>query len=1342
MDLVQTIVKTAQGDYIAFVENPEQEKHHIGMKNNQQTKEEGGSTFTPNHINDSLMERVTQLLGESESTTETYTASSDLETNGEMEKESSVVSTHEELTTITPQENIEQSVPTLQQDDTLASNFDYSDTIDEESNPNFTEPPRTTYTDIEEHASSDSTVSSSTTAKEAYTFTSRPFRYSLLNRRPSNPLQELLNRRTALFKTSTTEIITTESTTTEGLPTTTEKPTVSIVEEDPNRITVSQPSKIVETPVIASTVLTVATNPIVYIEEPHVQNEEPVNDEPQLNLADQFEMLDKQEAKPANAGASTGWNDKKKVDDYAILDSIKNLISSSREPLTTETPTDAALFTQEDNVESEDNIVQPQYEYYDDHHYTYQPNDDNSTAYYDEYYEYEHDVNNTDYPYSTDTVYYDGPQEHPTEFDKEESESEELTILTDGFYYPDAVKDPKIPKDAHISKVSPTDHDVKVATGFYVKDTQKKGESNYGPTDIEINQVRTDRKNALDPHENSDLQEVTIDNDNLNAAPVTLLVRENPNQISAGNQDTFDISVSSSLYAGNFRPPRPTGEVFSVDLDRDNTVGSPRIENNPIVEYDLEPNTNVVNGVPTNEKEEISHDLGVGVGIIVPVDIDTSERQPSHAIDEDQTLHLNDNEEVIIPVEDEVPINANSELTTPDIPQSTPPLPVTSTPISLLNRLFSLFTAPERPNKKKPQRPFRQRPPPLHALDDNDENVGSVPDLPPRRPMRPPPNRPLRPEAPYPPFRPSGFRPPPVFTPPGLPQTEGVNEKLHIEEKEGNDLLHSDDSVIDPASYAPINPPWSLRPQRPRPFLPQPSGTNLIPPPPPPPPVFEETKETFIPNVVDKNELLTTAVIPLDTDTAAVESDDVVTVPEEYDGMTEIIDTIDGGSTTVTHTSTRPTTEREKPVEVFVPSLEDNLQFVPEAHVIDGSALPDATTRSPTTKFTTTTTTIATTTDEILRPSLHDIKSNVEKYANTRFSQEDILPTNTKIPVTEEIEDVDYQNVKASIDQQNKDTIMLDNSGDNSEITSSSIHLESEPSHDYFHETFVDSSSFNDEVDPIISPGFISETELEEKEASVLPSSTTTTTTTTRTTTTTMPTTVKTTSSPLIPEAPETSPTFVISPPTTKQPSLVPNIQANNKVDQVLPLLVPVHEDDIPSQPLRDVSTSSPPAPIDDIVLPISISSLDEKINKIIEDNPAPGPSGSTPHPYHDLPDGSFVSNPNYENINTIHRPTHRDPPTEVLPAPRPPPVRPPLPSPDARPPYIDQQNRVTGVNKFTRFPARPPPSFAQQPPAVFPEHRFHGDRPDQREHEQPNILGPDFEDSRPQLPPSLPNVQ
>lgn len=610
-------------------------------------------------------------------------------------------------------------------------------------------------------------------ADQLSTVTSRPFRYSLYNRRPGSKLQEIMEKRTASPATSTS--------TNEGADVTL-SPAVShatTLLDQTQDITTESVRKIgsettldtnstagVVIPIFADTRVSVTTSPLEYklvIDEiPEEEfsgddsiqyNKESLNLDDQreeenesLNIADKFEkmnlieraLMQEENGKINRTTQNTGsQND-------AIIGVVKNVVSAAAAtnatlPIENIYDYNYDYYYSENNDQSINKVTAtPTTQIIDNGslsiknlsaiEYKYDGyNGGNGTSdleYEYEYYDYyDSTANSSQIESSTDSSIAESTTLQHSE-DLIKKDFHELTdmpagvaILTDGFFYPGSQK-PTDHSDTTLATTVKNENknEMKIAAGFSVKDSFKESELSFGPDDVEGNQVRTDRQNILDGH----LEEMTIEGDDPNAPPVTLLVSSNADRIDVGNRDTFDISVSSSLFTdhGEKQIMSTKGQVLPASIIDSDDVATESVTQTKVkVAMETEKDNHAQN----------NGNIGVGVGQVIPVDVSETRESGSQSQEEDTT--------------------------SPTPPSLPPPSPAPS----FLGALIDIFTRPERP-RPRPVRPERI-PSDQDDVPANRENL-ETPILHPR----PQPFRPFRPDHAYRPFR-HEFRPPPKFRP-------------------------------------------------------------------------------------------------------------------------------------------------------------------------------------------------------------------------------------------------------------------------------------------------------------------------------------------------------------------------------------------------------------------------------------------------------------------------------------------------------------------------------------------------------------------------------------------------
>ncbi|XP_018027679.1 uncharacterized protein LOC108682933 [Hyalella azteca] len=644
--------------------------------------------------------------------------------------------------------------------------------------------------------------------------TSRPFRDSLYNRRPGNRLKEIMERRTASTSPATTPSIPPSSS-----PLSTIIPVDEIIEGNDyvtgesdqsvteiksvdNSVTSTPPTlEIRESdevsaspiPVDALNVITVTTHPIEYrLASSEGEGHDSLSshdtfENDSLNLADQFERMN---IIGQTISQKTNPSDDSNVQDYGILGAIKNVVAATM-------GTSQPEFKPSDNATQAGTIDKDLTDIYDASNGN--PELENEPYYYSD--DYETDASTTISPIvdinvdrlmqsivplinseKNETKHLINPELTVSNLDEI---SEGMKILRDGFYYPasqeasqtSVSKQPEhafTKPDSSQKKIKDaTVVDYQVSTGLSVKDASKASEVTFDPTDIAINQVRTDRKNILDSNENSGIQEMIIENDDPNGPPLTLIVRPNSGRIDVGDQDTFDISVSSSLYTepSSSKSVVTRGQVLPDVVENNNgghNSAEPMNKNSGgDTRARTSPSTSLVDeGTENNER------TAVGIGQVIPVDlnhedpVENGHSQGIHTKVEDKYLEeVTDDRDLPEVIHDEkenipankekeregLPVNATEDKrTVPQSEESAPSVP------SFFGALLDIFTRPERP---RPARPERRDDVSLNETEKeqlNDREEGSNF---PRRP-RPPVFRPQKPNHQYRPFRPD-FRPPP-----------------------------------------------------------------------------------------------------------------------------------------------------------------------------------------------------------------------------------------------------------------------------------------------------------------------------------------------------------------------------------------------------------------------------------------------------------------------------------------------------------------------------------------------------------------------------------------------------
>lgn len=1232
-----------------------------------------------------------------------------------------------------------------------------------------------------------------TTTRGSYTFTSKPLRYSIYNRRPGNRLQEIMARRTAMMSTTTTEIVpeentilvSAESTSTEfdAVESTTDassdtpelketklendkmidvKEDILPTEYDPysNSMVKINASDIliIETPIIASNILTVSTNPIEYFDAVTESVVDNVASEIMipLNIADEYEKQnyfdqDKEDAKIISTDSDTN------ITDDSILGTIKGIMISSVESFSvTSTPrtndnenitvvgnevndytvdnnnTDAGEYYYYDYPENVTDILEQYYDYTEENNVTaaydllytddYLYPEENSTSVYDKY--------NADYGGTiptTETDYIEEFLDDTVSIPVDESSVPQgVAILVDGFYYPektDAIGghstevqskyDQIDPVREHSSfKLSNTNtaagrplpqEEFKISSGFLVKDPPKRSEIIYGPTDVQGNQVRTDRKNTLDPEDDSQLQEMIIETEDPNSPPVKLIVHQNSDRLSVGDRDTFDISVSSSLFTGNSEPMRQmtSGQVFSTDLDRENTIEVNEYEESEPIQIGSDISIDNVGDEDGNNDEK----LGMGIGQIIPVDLNEEEAEPA----------------------------GNSEA---EIPEP-PPLPPTEAP-SFFGALFDIFSRPERPRPRpRPQRPIRPdryRPSISNREELNTDNIDISPSLEHSRPIRPP-FRIQRPDHPYRPFRPTGFRPPPPsFRPPLEPVRPTLNENENIttnEEGVDHPELELGNGSEKPFSGRP------LFPERPETGFPpmqfRPLG-SLIPPPLIPLPAILLPLDTLETDFDSEVATVSYEEDPISVDQSSVSAiDDVVDfiTPLEILSTEEITET-NSQTTTEKPLSFSPVIEINGPLQNFINQLQDSPKISTDDMPIESKI--SQTTELPTRNTIQNNPSAAFSVIDKHAESLEYINENVENYADTKIMSEETTELSDHSKSEKDPEELFTEGLLDIVhhgdqDEHVEQSILTTDYSNDANIRDTLDILvpaqeDGEQMLNYGNKPIPTISEL-EQVTTTLIPLPADIENIQSDPTKIVPLSTEKTTYTETTYISTEPTTMKTTT-----EHELLSVDFI----TRDEPE---------KIEELNEIYEPIEavSTDIFDGPVISVSHNENiigrhPL-ISTAILATSTETLNSRVpqvstsisNEFNSNDNLKERKTTTPHPYHNIPDGSFVSSSHIQSdLSPTEMRNPRPRPTVVLPGSRP--TR-----PYHRPPIFDQPP-----------PRRRPSTSSEYMPSSFsadltPPRPIEAPRPESS-HEKvvkEQIFESENEHS---LPPSLPNLQ
>ena len=964
-----------------------------------------------------------------------------------------------------------------------------------------------------------------------------------------------------------------------------------------------------------------------------------------------------------------------KLNDYAILDRLREVISISKQPNKT-------------RVEMPLNNTDPNYEY---DYYTYY---DDCEYFVDDEGNYDYSncqnktlLNNSSSTSDFQTAVTDIQDEMTTETFVTEATavnntSENLkipgsiTILTDGFYYPEGSTDATteaspVPEEIHDEISHPPKklgQDVKVSTGFLVKEAPKRSQQSFGPHDVAGNQVRTDRKSTIDEDSSLGFQEMRVESQNPDAPPVKLLVGLNSMPNSAGNQDTFDIKVSSSLFAGDQVTPIGVGQVIPVDLDVEGRY----------------------------QEEQENETLREG----------THEFQPEVAESEATEMEQVNPDMLIESVND-------TEIT--EIETQTPSTTTESS--SFFGTLLNMFASRPRP---RPQRPSR-RPlvPPPNQNENPEFKTDGIPDppnfpRPNRRPFRPPPpNR----------FRPPFSRPP-------------SNSKIELEE----DIELSSSEIPPPRfpeenerlPFLPQGPPYfnrrPLLPQRPpyrqdrpeSPFAPEPSESLLAP---PPLPALENVPPKEIPN--DSNSAMKKEKTDMELihEETAEDSETKFLSETTLSFEKEETDTTIGVSSPSVSSTLPPVVRIKGPIEDFieqVSKIPDTIEADTSSYITEKSEMEEKTERNyvnvqPTSD------------DETMEPDTllttsvpHDMVLETEEihmddfknlFEESEFESslpvideenernEELLPEIS----TYDVKEADHSDILGDLDSSNSESLKSKMDSSDQEIKT-----DDESTVEVFTSAPQLISDMNDKVDnEQDSPNY------ESNKDHSKPIQTTT---------------VEPKSSSLV---------------TQLKTLSVTSSSTTESIDRYLPdRKQTIYEEELPSysdyyeEATLDGIAESPEILAEDeepILLSepsLSPKEIDDRVNihnEILSKPPVESlPNRPTPHPYHDIPDGSFVSSPHDKSGQLppeVRAPENK--PTIILPGSRP--FQPIQNIPPFQRPFIEAIEHKN--------------VYQVEPPRTSISSNFVGVETEDTIHDR--ITNDNkFPSNEPTLPPSLPNLQ